>query len=93
MCISSPLFTFQGEFIQTVKTERGLYGLTMAAIEQVAQQGLACVTHMSLGVHCKGLSRNCSRGGGSPPSWLSSPLKLSILHVHLHNLAAHIHVK
>ena len=41
---------FQGEFIQTVKTERGLYGLTMAAIEQVAQQGLACVTHMSLEV-------------------------------------------
>lgn len=55
MCISSPLFAFQGEFIQTVKTERGLYGLTMAAIEQVAQQGLACVTHMSLEVHCKGL--------------------------------------
>lgn len=47
---SSSLFTFQGEFIQTVKTERGLYGLTMAAIEQVAQQGLACVTHMSLEV-------------------------------------------
>jgi hypothetical protein len=25
-----------------------MYGLTMAAIEQVAQQGLACVTHMNL---------------------------------------------
>ncbi len=27
-----------------------MYGLTMAAIEQVAQQGLACVTHMSIEV-------------------------------------------
>ena len=27
-----------------------MYGLTMAAIEQVAQQGLACVTHMSFEV-------------------------------------------
>lgn len=26
------------------------YGLTMAAIEQIAQQGLACVTHMTLEV-------------------------------------------
>ena len=34
-----------------MKTGRGLYGLTMAAIEQITQQGLACVTHMSLEVH------------------------------------------
>ena len=27
------------------------YGLTMAAVEQVAQQGLACVTHMTIEVH------------------------------------------
>ena len=47
---SCPPLLFQGEFVETVKTERGLYGLTMAAIEQVAQQGLACVTHMSLEV-------------------------------------------
>ena len=26
------------------------YGLTMGVIEQVAQQGLACVTHMNLEV-------------------------------------------
>ena len=29
-----------------------MYGLTMAAIEQVAQQGLACVTHMNIDVRC-----------------------------------------
>ena len=48
--MTSPLAHLQGEFVETVKSERGLYGLTMAAIEQVAQQGLACVTHMSLEV-------------------------------------------
>ena len=41
----------QGEFVQTYRTSKGSYGLTMAAIEQVAQQGLACVTHMSIEVH------------------------------------------
>lgn len=37
-----------GEFVQTFTRGTHYYGITMAAIEQVAQQGLACVTHMSL---------------------------------------------
>ena len=40
----------QGEFIQTHEVGDHRYGLTMAAVEQVAQQGLACVTHMTLQV-------------------------------------------
>lgn len=40
----------QGEFIQTHEVGGYRYGLTMAAVEQVAQQGLACVTHMTLQV-------------------------------------------
>ena len=36
--------------MQTFKMKGSSYGLTMAAIEQVAQQGLACVTHMGLEV-------------------------------------------
>ena len=40
----------QGEFIQTFQSDSYSYGLTMAAIEQVAQQGLACVTHMNIEV-------------------------------------------
>jgi len=48
---ASPLVLFiQGEFIQSSKRGRSMYGLTMAAIEQVAQQGLACVTHMGIKV-------------------------------------------
>lgn len=42
--------TPQGEFIQVCKIGEYMYGLTMAAIEQVAQQGLACVAHMTLEV-------------------------------------------
>ena len=42
-------YVVQGEFIQTHCQRNGYcYGLTMAAVEQVAQQGLACVTHMSI---------------------------------------------
>jgi Leucine-rich repeat (LRR) protein/guanylate kinase len=37
-----------GEFIQTHMAGGYRYGLTMAAVEQVAQQGLACVTHMPI---------------------------------------------
>jgi len=36
--------------VESVKQGEHQYGLTMAAIEQVAQQGLACVTHMQLQV-------------------------------------------
>ena len=36
--------------MQTSLVNGQRYGLTMAAIEQVAQQGLACVTHMSIEV-------------------------------------------
>ena len=43
-------FVVQGEFIQTYRISGYWYGLTMAAVEQVAQQGLACVTHMSIEV-------------------------------------------
>ena len=43
-------FDRQGEFIQTCQIFQDWYGLTMAAVEQVAQQGLACVTHLSLQV-------------------------------------------
>ena len=41
----------QGEFVQTVNTGNGGYGLSITMVEQVAQMGLACVTHMSLEVH------------------------------------------
>ena len=44
------MFCMQGEFVQRSGRSRSMYGLTMAAIEQVAQQGLACVTHMSIEV-------------------------------------------
>uniref|UniRef100_A0A1X7VB09 Guanylate kinase-like domain-containing protein n=2 Tax=Amphimedon queenslandica TaxID=400682 RepID=A0A1X7VB09_AMPQE len=37
-----------GEFMQVATIGGYRYGLTMAAIEQVAQLGLACVTHMTL---------------------------------------------
>ena len=40
----------QGEFIETHWLNGYRYGMTMAALEQVAQQGLACVTHMSIEV-------------------------------------------
>ncbi len=46
----------QGEFIQTFKKVGYSYGLTMAAVEQVAQQGLACVTHMSIEVLVEGFA-------------------------------------
>ena len=36
--------------METVKLGEDQYGLTMAAIEQVAQQGLASITHMHLQV-------------------------------------------
>ena len=51
--VSSSLLTsmIQGEFIQTYQAGGYRYGLTMAAVEQVAQQGLACVTHMSIEVY------------------------------------------
>jgi len=38
----------QGEFVQTFRKKSHRYGLTMRAIESVAQQGLACVAHMEL---------------------------------------------
>lgn len=41
----------QGEFIETHEVGGHRYGLTMAAVEQVAHQGLACVTHMTLQVY------------------------------------------
>ena len=44
------LLFVQGEFVQTFKRNGFSFGLTMAAIEQVAQQGLACVTHTSIEV-------------------------------------------
>lgn len=47
---SLPLVSLQGEFLQTFRARGFSYGLTMAAIEQVAQQGLACITHMSIEV-------------------------------------------
>ncbi|CAI8019545.1 Leucine-rich repeat and guanylate kinase domain-containing protein [Geodia barretti] len=37
-----------GEFLETHEVGGHRYGLTMAAVEQVAHQGLACVTHMTL---------------------------------------------
>lgn len=40
----------QGEFIQSFRRSGYHYGLTMAAVEHVAQQGLACVTHLSIEV-------------------------------------------
>ena len=53
------MFITQGEFVQTFIRGMHYYGITMAAIEQVAQQGLACVTHMSLEVV----------GGGGGGTW------------------------
>jgi len=38
----------QGAFIQTYRCGNSLYGLTLDAIESVAKEGLACVTHMDL---------------------------------------------
>jgi len=38
----------QGEFIQTFSKGSHMYGLTMQAVENVAKDGLACVTHMEL---------------------------------------------
>ena len=51
MYAQSYLHHVQGEFIQMYEAGGYRYGLTMAAVEQVAQQGLACVTHMTLQVH------------------------------------------
>ncbi len=45
--------------MESVKVGGHEYGLTMAAIEQVAQQGLACVTHMDLQV------RNVTHAAGT----------------------------
>ena len=36
--------------MQTVETACGGYGLSITMVEQVAQMGLACVTHMGLEV-------------------------------------------
>ena len=54
-----PFYHLQGEFIQTYRVHGYSYGLTMAAVEQAAQQGLACVSHMSIEVCQIELFINC----------------------------------
>ena len=48
VCVCVCVCGIQGEFVESCKIGEAQYGLTMSAIEQVAQQGLACVTHMQL---------------------------------------------
>ena len=46
----STLSLCQGDFLETSCYGGHWYGLAMASLERVAQQGLACITHMSLEV-------------------------------------------